>query len=132
MRTSAATPPRREISIAVPAGAAYLYTECARIWNPIHTDALVAENAGLPEIILHGTATLALSVSRVLNCEANDDPRRVASISARFGAMVPMPSNLTLRILAREESPASSRIYFETLNAQSSPAIRRALPILCT
>jgi len=129
-RTSAATPPRREISIAVPAGAAHVYTECARIWNPIHTDALVAENAGLPEIILHGTATLALSVSRVLNCEANDDPRRVARIAARFGAMVPMPSNLTLRILAREEASDGARIYFESLNSEGAPAIRDGLVIL--
>jgi acyl dehydratase len=129
-RSSAATQPCREISIAVPAGAAHVYTECARIWNPIHTDALVAENAGLPEIILHGTATLALSVSRLLNCEANDDPRRVARIIARFGAMVPMPSNLTLRILAREESSDGARVYFETLNAQGAPAIRDGLVIL--
>jgi len=27
-----------------------VYTECARIWNPIHTDAAVAKAAGLPAI----------------------------------------------------------------------------------
>ena len=47
--------------IRVPANAAHVYTECARIWNPIHTDVAYARAAGLPDIILHGTATLALS-----------------------------------------------------------------------
>src|SRR5262249_46399345 len=29
---------------------AHVYTECARIWNPIHTDRAVALGAGLPDI----------------------------------------------------------------------------------
>src|SRR5438445_257091 len=63
-------------TIAVAANLAHVYTECARIWNPIHTDTAVAEAAGLPGIILHGTATLALAVSRLL-AAGNDDPARV-------------------------------------------------------
>ena len=47
-----------------PGGLAHTYTECAQIWNPIHTDIKVARDAGLPALILHGTATLALAVSR--------------------------------------------------------------------
>ena len=52
----------------VSATAAHVYTEGARIWNPIHTDAAVAARAGLPGIILHGTATLALAVSISVTC----------------------------------------------------------------
>ena len=55
--------------IAIPANLAHVYTECARIWNPIHTDRAVALAAGLPDIILHGTATLALAVSEALRRE---------------------------------------------------------------
>ena len=62
--------PLWECEVDVPAGMAHIYTECARIFNPIHTDAAVARAAGLPEIILHGTATLALAVSRVIESEA--------------------------------------------------------------
>ena len=51
--------PRNEIRVPIGAGAAHVYTECARIWNPIHTDTAVTAKAGLPGIILHGTATLA-------------------------------------------------------------------------
>jgi acyl dehydratase len=37
--------------------AAQAYTECADIYNPIHTERSVAKVAGLPDIILHGSAT---------------------------------------------------------------------------
>ena len=60
------TNPVAEVPVAVAQGAAHTYTESARIWNPIHTDASVAEAAGLPAIILHGTATLALGVSATI------------------------------------------------------------------
>lgn len=86
-----------ELPVAVPAGLAHVYTECARIWNPIHTDVAVARAAGLPDIILHGTATLALAVSRVLGHLAAD-PRAVRRLSARFTGMVPLPGHFTLRV----------------------------------
>jgi acyl dehydratase len=94
-----------ELPVAVPAGLAHVYTECARIWNPIHTDVAVARAAGLPDIILHGTATLALSVSRVL-AHLAADPRAVRRLSARFTGMVPLPSHLTVRIFETAEGKA--------------------------
>ena len=42
--------------VPISALAAHVYTECARIWNPVHTDTAVADRAGLPGLILHGTA----------------------------------------------------------------------------
>jgi acyl dehydratase len=113
-----------EFCIPVSAGLAHVYTECARIWNPIHTDAAVAAEAGLPQIILHGTATLALAVSRIVEAEAGGDPRRVARVSGRFGAMVLMPSELTLRVLVHETGADGTGIFFEVLNAGGEPAIR--------
>ena len=76
-------------AIDVAANLAHIYTECARIFNPIHTDVAHARKAGLPDIILHGTATLALSVSRM-----KIDPARVRRIRCRFSGMVLMPSRL--------------------------------------
>ena len=75
--------------IEVGATLAHVYTECARIFNPIHTDVAHAKAAGLPDIILHGTATLALSVSRL-----KIDPTQVRRIRCRFSGMVLMPSRL--------------------------------------
>lgn len=84
-------------AIDVAAGSAHTYTECARIWNPIHTDRAVALKAGLPDIILHGTATLALAVTSIVDRYADGDPSGVTRLGGRFAAMVLMPSTLTLR-----------------------------------
>lgn len=79
--------------ITVPATLGHVYSECARIWNPIHTDLAYARAAGLPGIILHGTATLALSVSRAL-AAFGCDPAQVRRVRCRFSGMVPMPATL--------------------------------------
>jgi acyl dehydratase len=115
--------PRAEIAIPVHAGMAHIYTECARIYNPIHTDATIARAAGLPAIILHGTATLALAVSRIVEACAQSDPTRVNRVACRFGAMVPMPSTLTLRIFANSAASGTD-VFFEVLNSEGQLAIR--------
>ncbi len=97
------------ISIPVPEGLAHVYTECARIWNPIHTDRALALAAGLPDIILHGTATMALAATRLVNGFLDSDPRRVVRLGGRFSAMVLMPSLLTLEVLGHE----SGTLFFE-------------------
>ncbi|HEY6394842.1 MAG TPA: MaoC/PaaZ C-terminal domain-containing protein, partial [Candidatus Binataceae bacterium] len=112
--------PLSEHAIAIPATMAHVYTECARIHNPIHTDAAVALSAGLSEIILHGTATLALAVSKVIAAEAANSPVRVNRIRARFGAMVTMPAQAMLRILAREPFG----VFFDVINGENRTAIR--------
>lgn len=91
-------------TIQVPPTLAHVYTECARIWNPIHTDPAVAVSVGLPGIILHGTATLALTVSQVLSATGRD-PSQVTRIACRFTGMVVMPSTLTIRGRAFDGPP---------------------------
>jgi acyl dehydratase len=105
--------------IAVAANAAHVYTECARIWNPIHTDIAYARSAGLPGLILHGTATLALSVSRALQA-LHGDPAKVRRVRCRFAGMVPMPATLSVHAArnARELS-------FETRNERGEAVITR-------
>ena len=122
--------PLEESRVDVPAGMAHVYTECARIFNPIHTDASVARAAGLPSIILHGTATLALAVSRIVESQARHDPARVTRVAGRFGAMVPMPSTLTVRVLNRDDSAQSSSVFFEVLNEEGRLAIRDGLVVV--
>ena len=108
-----------ELPVTVPAGLAHVYTECARIWNPIHTDVAVARAAGLPDIILHGTATLALAVSRVLH-HATADPRAVRRVSGRFTGMVPLPSRLTLRVA---HAPDSHAVLFSVAGEDGAPVL---------
>ena len=119
------SPPLSSTTIAVGAGLAHVYTECSRIWNPIHTDAAAAAAAGLPAIILHGTATLALAVSKIVETETGGRPDRITRVAGRFAAMVLMPSKLTLRILARVGS--GSGVHFDLRTERDAAAIRDGL-----
>ena len=86
-----------EVEVAVDRFAAHTYSECARIWNPIHTDSAHAAEHGLPGIILHGTATAARALTVVVNGKLDGDPTRVTGTSCRFTSMVLMPNTLTVR-----------------------------------
>jgi len=104
--------------VAVSAGAAHVYTECARIFNPIHTDRAVALAAGLPDIILHGTATLALAVTTLVDHFLESQPQRVRRLGGRFSAMVLMPSTITVQIFDRTEDT----LFFEVLTEDGQTA----------
>lgn len=110
--------------IAVSATAAHVYTECARIWNPIHTDVAYARAAGLPDIILHGTATLAYSISTLLRKFAlhDTDARRVV---CRFAGMVRMPAALSVHA-----SRQGREVQFETRGGQGEAVITRGRLLL--
>ena len=108
-------------TIPVDGGLAHTYSECAHIWNPIHTDKAFALAAGLPDIILHGTATLALAVSALCLLYTSDAADETVSVDlgGRFAAMVMLPSDITLQI----GKPADGCIGFRVLNAAGQEAI---------
>ena len=124
------SPAQAEIPVSISAGAAHVYTECARIWNPVHTDPAVAEQYGLPGLILHGTATLAHGISRVIAQETDGHPERVKRIAGRFGAMVFMPSRLTVRVVSREASTEGDVVRFEIRTEEGKPAVRDGAVLL--
>ncbi len=97
---------------------AHIYSECARIWNPIHTDVVAARAAGLAEPILHGTATLARAVSAVVDM-AGVPLAEVRRIACRFGAMVPLGSTIEIRLLAMD----GSLLRFDVLEQNGRRAI---------
>ena len=111
------------MQISISAQLGHVYTECARIWNPIHTDIAVARKAGLPGLILHGTATLALAVSRVVARELDGDPGRVRGVAARFTGMVPMPSVVTVR----GYEAVGGAFPFDVVDAAGRPVLGRGV-----
>lgn len=120
-----------EVTVAIPAVAAHVYTECARIWNPIHTSPRVATDAGLPGIILHGTANLAHGVTAVIDTAAGGDPHQVRRVSGRFAAMVRLPDTLTIRVWPSTDSGDGRRtVPFEVLNQSGEIAVRDGLVVL--
>ena len=112
---------REQVDVA--ANAAWVYTECARIWNPIHTDVAVARRAGLSAPILHGTATLALAVSRVIARALGGEPRSAREISARFTGMVVMPSTFTVR----GRGTNGGRLAFDALGEGGAPILSQGV-----
>jgi len=118
---------RAQVSVPISALAAHVYTECARIWNPVHTDTAVAARAGLPGLILHGTATLALAASQILRVEAENKPERVRRVAGRFSAMVLMPSQITVNILSRQTTAEGDVVRFEVRNSEGALAVSNGL-----
>jgi acyl dehydratase len=87
----------REVgSFGVGEADAVLYTECSRIWNPIHTDPRAARAAGLPNPVLHGTATLARVLSTLVAGRLAGDPTKVRSLGCRFTAAVTAGDRVTV------------------------------------
>ncbi len=67
-----------------------IYTECTGIWNPIHTDPRAARSKGLAAPILHGTATLARTVSIVLGHHGIQAGQEILRLGCRFTTGVPI------------------------------------------
>ena len=108
------------VEVAIAPEAAHVYTECARIFNPIHTDRAVALEAGLPDIILHGTASLAHAVNAVVDNLLGGEPTRVRRIAGRFAGMLLLPGRLRVDLQHVE----SDGCFFEVTNAAGDPVIR--------
>ncbi len=116
--------PDWQASLAIAPALAHVYTECARIWNPIHTDKAVAHAAGLPDIILHGTATLALAVSLILREEGLNAAAPVTAIRCRFSGMVPLPGAIDVAGWRSSPNGADRAIAFRVLTSDGRVAVR--------
>lgn len=104
--------------------AAHVYDACADIHNPIHTSVAVAHRVNLPDIILHGTATLALACREITNREAGADPRRVKALRCNFTGMVLLGSEITVEVLGREQHSEKTDIHFCVSDINGKKAIR--------
>jgi acyl dehydratase len=94
---------------------AVVYTECARIWNPIHTDPRVARASGLDGAILHGTATLARCVSILARELLDGDVGRIRTLSCRFSAPVALPSTVAVQAAAGD-----GRLHFQATTGETT------------
>jgi acyl dehydratase len=117
-------------AIAVPWNAAHVYTECAEIWNPIHTERAVALAAGLPDIILHGTATLGYAAQTIVDRLCDGDPARLQRLTGRFAAMVRLGTALTIRTGAPVAGESGTVVGYRVETADGAPAIRDGVAVL--
>lgn len=107
----------------VAANLPHVYTECSGIWNPIHTERTVAKAAGLPDIILHGTATWALACLAIIRAHGEGDPTRLRRFAGRFDAMVLPGGAVTIEHLRADPR----RIAYAVRNAEGKLAIANGL-----
>jgi len=94
----------------------FIYDGCTNIVFPIHTSKKFAHQVGLPEIILQGTATLALAARELIKREAESQPLRLKEIYCRFSGMVLPGSDITLQVYGAIAGQKSGRSYFDVLN----------------
>ena len=116
---------REEVPIGLHAG--QQYTECAQIYNPIHTEPSVAKAAGLPDIILHGSATKAMSLTAVVNRCFDGDPSRVTRLTGQLRGMVLMDTRIAVEALAEEVVDGEKRVLFRTLNHAGEAAVSNGI-----
>ena len=80
-------PPDWQAFIDVPQDASHRYAEASLDRNPIHLDRDVATKAGLPDVILHGLCTMALTVREAVQANGGD-VTRLAHAGFRFARPV--------------------------------------------
>lgn len=118
----AGAPPDVETDIPIDAALPHRYSECSGIWNPIHTERRVARAAGLPDIVLHGSATWALAGSVLVTQLAGGDPTRLRRLRGRFAALVFPDSRLTLQAQTRRDA-LGCHVHFSVLKPTGEAAI---------
>lgn len=101
----------------------FLYDGCTGIVFPIHTSRKFAHQVGLPDIILQGTATLAIAAAELTNREAGGDPTRMRAIACRFGGMVFPGTAIRIRLLGRTRDETGADLHFAVVNAEDKPAV---------
>lgn len=107
------------VEVPIAREAPHIYTECAQIWNPIHTEREVALAASLPDIILHGTATWALAERELRRAHYAGKPQALKRLHGRFSAMVIPGAGITIEHRVLREGC----VMFRVLNADGDEAI---------
>jgi acyl dehydratase len=108
--------------LAIPRWLPHVYSECSQIWNPIHTERRIAVAHGLPDIILHGTATWALIGEALIDIYGNGDPLRISRLACRFKGPVIPGTHIVIKHAATRQGPGAS-IAFAVSSHTGEPAL---------
>ncbi|MFH1529274.1 MAG: MaoC/PaaZ C-terminal domain-containing protein [Pseudomonadota bacterium] len=101
----------------------FIYDGCTGIVFPIHTSVRAAKEAGLPDIVLQGTATLALAARQVVNSECDGIPFALKEIACRFTGLVVPGTPVHFRLLGRDRSQGRTGVYFDLVVKGGNPAL---------
>jgi acyl dehydratase/putative sterol carrier protein len=115
-------PPEGSLRIQVDADQSIRYAAASLDDNPIHLDPETARMAGLPDVILHGLCTMALSGRALLKAFAFEDPRQLKRLSVRFSKPVRNGSQLSLKVWR-----SGKELRFQVINAEGEAVITNGL-----
>lgn len=110
--------PALEVTETIETGLSQLYADGSGDNFPIHTDSNFAKNVGLPDVILHGMCTLAVSTRAIVDQVLDGDSSRLRNVGVRFSKMVFHGDELTTRIWRDGKD-----IQFETLNQKGDKVL---------
>lgn len=103
----------------------YLYDGCSGIHFPIHSSAAVARAAGLPGIILQGSASLALCVDRIMQWRLGPRARgAVPKLAAQYGAYLRPGAQVRLRASAGAKSSAMTDVNFALFDEDKQEVVK--------
>ncbi|KAL4186978.1 hypothetical protein AMTRI_Chr09g36880 [Amborella trichopoda] len=123
-------PPRQGSFVKIPKGEPFaVHEDCTQKsqallyrlsgdYNPLHSDPMVASNAGFSRPILHGLCTLGFAVRAIIRHCCNDEPARVKSLSGRFLLHV-YPGE----VLVTEMWLQGSRVLYQTRVKERNKAV---------
>lgn len=81
--------------IRVPENITYRYSKASNDMNPIHIDPVVAKEAGLGGIIVHGLCIMSMTMLSIIESYLDSDPSKLKSLGVRFTAPV-FPGDLLI------------------------------------
>ncbi|MCK6518357.1 MaoC family dehydratase N-terminal domain-containing protein [Myxococcota bacterium] len=116
-------PPDWSASVNVAPDASYRYAQASGDVNPIHIHPETARAAGLPDVILHGLCTMALTARALTDGLAAGDPSRLRRLSVRWAR--PVFNGQTLTVTARRAGEGVWAV--ETLGPDGKPVITAAV-----
>jgi acyl dehydratase len=96
----------------------HVYSECSGIWNPIHTERRAALAAGLPGVIVHGSALWA-----AVHVALDRDDVRIRRLAGRFSSMVMPGDALRMRLVG----DYGEGFRFDVVNAQGRTVLSRGV-----
>ena len=115
--------PSWESMIPLAREAPFVYDACTGIVFPIHTSVSYARQAGLPDLLIQGTCTLAMAAREIIDREAGGDPSALREIGCSFRGMVIPPTTIGVRLTARAPGDGETNLAFKVVDAAGNPAL---------
>ena len=112
-------PPDQQRELRVSDDQSFRYAEASLDRNPIHLDAEVARKGGLPDVILHGLCTMALSGRALIGAALGGDSRGLRRLAVRWSRPVHNGDALRLQIWRAADQTAQ----FTVVDSEGRPVI---------